>query len=55
MLIVTYNPVKFASFVALWLSLGVFTFAGTELSEILSSSWGDVGKKFHFDSTQRLT
>lgn len=52
--IVTYNTVEFASFVTLRLSFGVFTLAGTELPEILCSAWGDVGKKFHFHSTQRL-
>lgn len=51
---VTHNSMELASFVALRLALGVFTFAGAKLPEILCSTWGDIGKKFHFHSTQWL-
>jgi hypothetical protein len=54
MCFVTYNSVEFAPFVALRLPFGILAFARTKLSEILCSTRGDVGKKFHLHSAQGL-
>ena len=49
-----YYAVELASLVALGSPSGVLGFSGTELTEILSSLWSDVGKELHFDPAQGL-
>jgi hypothetical protein len=44
----TYYSMEFAPFVALRPTLGTFALSGTELTEVLSSSWGHVCKEFEF-------
>lgn len=48
---ITYHSMKFASLVALGLSLGILALASAKLTEILRGSWGDIGKQLHFHST----
>ena len=50
----TYNAMKFAAFVALRPSLGIFVLACAILAKILCRLWSDVGKELHLDSTQWL-
>lgn len=50
----TYNPVKFAAFVALRPSLRILVLACAVLTKILGRFWGDVGEELHLHSAQWL-
>lgn len=51
----TYDSVKLATFVPLWVATWVFTLTGTELTEVFCCLGDNVRKKLHFDPAKRLS
>lgn len=50
----SHHPVKFASFVALWLAAVVLSFSSAKLTKVLSCLWHDILVQLHLDPSQLL-
>jgi hypothetical protein len=50
----TYNSMKFAAFVALWLTTAVLGLSSTELTKVLSCLGHNILEQFHLNPPQLL-